>query len=358
MVTDYKQIIELIDAFDPGSYGRTRNYADGNVSRLSPYISRGVISTRFVLERLRRNHTNIEPFEKFIQELVWRDHWQRNWQKLNIDNDILRVQDSVVHRGVPRSILDAKTGVDAIDQQISELMSNGYMHNHMRMYVASIVCNVGKYHWKEPAKWMYYHLLDGDWGSNALSWQWVAGTNSHKKYYANQENINKFFYSDQRGTFLDQSYEELVNVRIPDDLMEAVAFEYKTDLPETTAMNLSLDKPVILYTSYNLDPNWLQEMDANRILFFDTAHFQQYPVSPNVIRFIMELAKNIEGLQVVTGTYEDLQKKIQGLDVHLKEHPFSRNYKGIIHERDWIAPEVNAQTSFFKYWKKVQKSIY
>ena len=55
------------------------------------------------------------------------------------------------------------------------------------MYIASIICNTAKCHWKIPAKWFYYHLKDGDWGSNALSWQWVCGTNSGKKYYANQK---------------------------------------------------------------------------------------------------------------------------------------------------------------------------
>ena len=50
---------------------------------------------------------------------------------------------------------------------------------------------------------MYYHLLDGDWASNALSWQWVAGSNANKKYYANQDNINKYFNSSQKQTFLD-----------------------------------------------------------------------------------------------------------------------------------------------------------
>ena len=83
------------------------------------------------------------------------------------------------------------------------------MHNHLRMYTAAICCNIGQYHWLQPAKWMYYHLLDGDWGSNALSWQWVAGTNSHKKYIANQENINKYCFTKDENTFLDKSYAEL-----------------------------------------------------------------------------------------------------------------------------------------------------
>ena len=187
----------------PREYGKTRNFQWGSVSRLSPYISRGVISTRFVYDNLVERFKDLRPFEKFVQELAWRDYWQRVWQQHDIDEDIRQPQDSISHFEMPKAIIDGQTGIEVVDSAIKELYDTGYMHNHMRMYVASIVCNVGQCYWSEGAKWMYAHLKDADWGSNALSWQWVAGSNSAKKYYANQENINKYFNSQQRGTFLD-----------------------------------------------------------------------------------------------------------------------------------------------------------
>ena len=87
------------------------------------------------------------------------------------------------------------------------------MHNHLRMYVASIVCNVAQSHWINPARWMYYYLLDADWASNSLSWQWVAGSNSNKKYFANQDNINKYCLTTQKGTFLDLDYQKISKIR-------------------------------------------------------------------------------------------------------------------------------------------------
>lgn len=356
MVSGYKEIVELVDNFDPSEYATTRNYADGNVSRLSPYISRGVISTRFVFERLQLKYSNLQPFEKFIQELAWRDHWQRNWQVLDIDKDILDPQKNVLNEGIPKCITESNTGIRAIDDGIEELQLTGYMHNHMRMYLSSVVCNIGKYHWKHPAKWMYYHLLDGDWGSNALSWQWVAGTNSHKRYFANQENINRFFYTDQKGTFLDHSYEELENVKIPNTLKEDLSFTLETFLPPTN-IDLDLDKPIVLYTSYNLDPTWLKDIDANRVLLLDPEHFRTYPVSTKVLEFIIDLSKNIEGIQVFSGSFDQLKKEAKGAPIHFKEHPFARSFEGIVHERDWLAPSVPVQNSFFKYWKKVKKHI-
>ena len=79
---------------------------------------------------------------------------------------------------------------------------------------------------------MYYYLFDGDWASNALSWQWVAGSNSNKKYYANQENINKFFFDNQKNTFLDKSYEDLISMRIPDEVNDKIDLNLKTILPK------------------------------------------------------------------------------------------------------------------------------
>ena len=72
-------------------------------------------------------------------------------------------------------------------------------------------------HWKEPAKWMYYHLLDADWASNNLSWQWVAGTNAHKKYIANQTTLINIVLQI-KNTFLDVSYEELARLETPEIL--------------------------------------------------------------------------------------------------------------------------------------------
>ncbi|MDX1409150.1 MAG: FAD-binding domain-containing protein, partial [Saprospiraceae bacterium] len=193
----YEDIVARIDHIDPVAYGRTRNYLDGAVTRLSPYISRGVISTRQVMNRVLDRGYNPARIEKFLQELAWRDYWQQVWVALGegINYDLRRPQEQVEHWVMPKAVAEAATGIDAVDAGIRELYDTGYMHNHLRMYLAAITCNIGRSHWRTPAQWMYYHLLDGDWASNALSWQWVAGTNSRRKYIANQDNINKFCHT-------------------------------------------------------------------------------------------------------------------------------------------------------------------
>ena len=356
MVTSYDEILYTVREFDPTNYGRTRNFKNGSVSRLSAYISRGVISTRFVYDILKEKYSDLSRYEKFIQELTWRDHWQRIWQQTIVDHEIKRPQEDVKFRGFPKSILEAQLGVTAIDRGVEELYGSGYMHNHMRMYIASVICNFGKYHWREPAQWMYYHLLDGDWASNALSWQWVAGTNSNKKYIANQANINKYFNTSDKNTFLDKPYEILYPKSPAEELSSNIKLTLNTNFLKSK-LTINKELPVVLYTTYNLDPNWLKEIQANRILLLEPQHFKKYPVSKKVMDFILKLGGNIPGLQFFVGSYQELCEQTIGLTHHFKEHPFYNHLQGVKYERDWLSENVEVQKTFFKYWNKVRKEL-
>lgn len=357
--TAYGEILKRIDAIDPVAYSRTRNFKDGAVSHLSPYISRGVISTRFVMERLIEKGYTFSAMEKFLQELAWRDYWQQVWNAVGdqIDEDLQSKQMDVENHHLPSSIDAANTGINVVDQGISDLKKHGYMHNHMRMYVASIACNLGKCHWSIPAKWMYYYLLDGDWASNALSWQWVAGTNANKKYYANQENINKYFYSDQRNTFLDVSYEELFTMDCPEELNEALAPDWHTELPETIPLNIDPSLPTLIYNYYNMDPQWRKAEHVNRVLLLEPRLFKTYPVSKQCIEFVRSLKENIRGLQVYTGSFGELKSKYVLNEIIFKQHPLNKHYKGTEDPRDWISSVKGYYGSFFKFWKQVKKEL-
>lgn len=198
--TSYISILKKLDKIDPVEYGRTRNYVNGAVTYLSPYISRGVISTKQILKSVLKKGFTIDEIKSFAKELCWRDYFQRVGQSKDLDKDIRQAQTSVANSAMPLKIINGKTGIESVDDAICQLYEYGYMHNHCRMYVASLTCNIANSHWHHPAQWMYYHLLDGDWASNVCSWQWVAGSNSNKKYYANQENINRYTFSEQVNT--------------------------------------------------------------------------------------------------------------------------------------------------------------
>lgn len=356
--SNYSKILEKIDAINPIEYARTRNYVDGAVSYLSPYISRGFISTKQVLNSVLNKGFVIKDIVSFAKELCWRDYFQRVAQVKDLSREIKHPQSPVNNFQIPTAIINAQTGIEAIDQAILELKESGYMHNHCRMYVASVVCNIAQSHWMHPAQWMYYHLLDGDWASNACSWQWVAGANSNKKYYANQENINTYCHTQQRESFLNVSYEELPSLSIPDVLKDTEKIEFKTSLPQASTLNVNPDLTSFIYNYYNLDPLWHKYEKGNRILLLEPSHFEQYPVHSKNIDFAIELSKNIEDIQLYVGSFEDLQSEYHLTNIVFKEHPFNAHYRGTMKARDWIVEELTGYyPSFFAYWKQIEKHL-
>lgn len=205
---------------DPINYANTRNFGDGKVTQLSPYVHHGVMSLNEV-----RNHALTqcsEPIQitKFIQELGWRDFWQRvlaahpTWAWNDVENYKTGFFPADYADRLPEDIIHGETGLASIDAFIKELVQTGYLHNHARMYLASYVCHFRRVKWQVGAKWFLRHLLDGDIASNNLSWQWVASTFSPKPYIFNLENVDKYFgksvdTSPQNNEPLNASYAAL-----------------------------------------------------------------------------------------------------------------------------------------------------
>lgn len=360
LATQYAEILQQIESIDPIRYGKTRNYLDGAVTRLSPFISRGVISTQQIAQSVLSKGYKPYQIESFLKELAWRDYFQQVWMARGdqINQDLKQPQPDCGNYQLSKAIVEARTGISAVDKGIADLIGTGYMHNHLRMYVASIACNIARSHWLQPAKWMYYHLLDADWASNALSWQWVAGSFSNKKYFANQENINKYCYSSDRHTFLDVSYDAFENIQIPEVLLELEDFTSKTSLPSTGPMAINRNLPVYVYNFYNLDPEWDKTTEANRVLLLEPGLFEKYPVGSRTIEFVLKLAENIPGLSVVVGEFHEVFKDIDNSSIHFKEHPLNKHYRGTQHSRDWMFHQIKGYyPSFFSYWKQCEKYL-
>ncbi len=179
----------------PAAYARTRNHLEGAVTGLSPYLTHGLVTPREVLagvlarEPLRVDH-------KLVYELGWREFFRHAWS--HAKDGILEslhpgpLPDTAYQATLPADIREACTGVPAIDLAVRPLYATGTLHNHARMWLASYVVHLRRVHWRAGADWMVAHLLDGDLGSNHLSWQWVAGTGSHKPYLFNADNVARF----------------------------------------------------------------------------------------------------------------------------------------------------------------------
>ncbi len=356
--TDYASICRKLNEIDPIRYASTRNFVDGAVTYLSPYISRGVISTRQVLKHVLDNGYTISDIECFVKELCWRDYFQRVAQSKDVNLDMQQDQTPIGNYGISIRIVEARTGINGLDHAIRQLYAKGYMHNHCRMYIASLACNLGRSHWKHPAQWMYYHLLDGDWASNACSWQWVAGANRKKKYYANQENINRYTHTHQANTYLDKSYEEIERMMPPTELTETQTLILDSALPESTPIQIHTELPTFVYNYYNLDPLWHKDEPGNRILLIEPNFFSQYPVSEACMNFMLALSKNIKDIQIYVGSFASLVQGYKTESIYYKEHPLNIGYFGNEEKRDWISEEVSGYyPSFFSYWKQVAKPL-
>ena len=183
-------------------YSKLRNFDFGpsnrsNISCLSPYIAHGVINELEVIDKSLKKFS-FSKNEKFIQEVLWRTYW-KGWLELrpNVWSDYLIELDNVRNQFKNnQNYLDAiegKTDIDCFNQWVVELKENNYLHNHTRMWFASIWIFTLELPWQLGAEFFMQHLYDGDAASNTLGWRWVAGVQTQGKHYlASEWNINKF----------------------------------------------------------------------------------------------------------------------------------------------------------------------
>lgn len=193
-----KDFIHLIP-----SYGARRSFArdgDPDVSRLSPYIRHRIVSEQEVLGEVLRAHS-FQCAEKFIQELVWRTYW-KGWLERNPDVWSACVTYDADAQVQSRSLewsdgyaqaCSGRTRLKFFNEWTNELVQSGYLHNHIRMWFASVWIFTLRLPWQLGSMFMYRHLVDGDPASNTLSWRWVAGLQTKgKRYLATADNISRY----------------------------------------------------------------------------------------------------------------------------------------------------------------------
>ena len=358
--TKYSDIEKFLESVKIDNYSRNRNFLDGDVTHLSAYITHGVLDQVMVLESLKERFSD-SVIKPFLFQMAWREYFHNIWFELGDDifSDIKSVQKDVEHYGLNLSMVNARTGLLAIDEQVRQLLETGYMHNHARMWLASYVCNFGKFYWLENSKWLYYHLLDGDLAANMLSWQWVAGTFSSKKYLFNQNNLNKYSKISQSGTFLDCEYENLFDQAFPEYIKQEQEFDLQTEYPASVDLDsIDLSSNVLLYHPWMLDPLWMSNSSDSRILLIEPRVFDRFPVSPMRMKFICELAKNISGLQVCVMNFSDLRAKYPNVKFTSQIHPLVVDWDADLLPKRKLFPALSGyDSSFFKFWKKAEKLI-
>ena len=189
-----------------GHYRQHRNHDLGpqdrsNVSVLSPYVTHRLLTERELVERAVAEHGGGTP-EKFVQEVFWRTYWH-GWLEMrpHIWSSYTERRDAALERvegngGMMRdyrAAMNGETGIEGFDDWAVEIRDTGYLHNHARMWFASIWVHTLRLDWALGSDFFYRHLIDGDPASNTLSWRWVAGLQTRgKAYAATQSNIARF----------------------------------------------------------------------------------------------------------------------------------------------------------------------
>ena len=181
-------------------YKSKRNYDFGKldknfVSGLSPAISRRIITEFEIIQEIKKQF-NYNDVEKYIDEICWRTYWKgflehypQIWHDYLNDIDDFKYFESDEYQNA----LNAKSEFNFFNTWVNELKSNGYLHNHTRMWFASIWIFELELPWQLGAHFFMQNLLDADPASNTLSWRWVAGLHTKGKFYrATPSNIRKF----------------------------------------------------------------------------------------------------------------------------------------------------------------------
>ena len=205
-------------------YSKLRNFDFGpsnrsNVSCLSPYITHGIINELEVINKSLKKFSFAKN-EKFIQEVLWRVYW-KGWLELRPDvwSDYLieldKIKKEFKNNQSYLDTIEGKTNVDCFNQWVIELKESNYLHNHTRMWFASIWIFTLELPWQLGAEFFMQHLYDGDAASNTLGWRWVAGIQTQGKHYLVSEwNINKFTNNRFKNIKLNENAKPISNDKI------------------------------------------------------------------------------------------------------------------------------------------------
>ena len=300
---------------DAVAYGRNRNFLNGSVTHLSPYLRHGCLTLNETFAAIKSKFGLTA--ENMLMQLAWRDYWRQVWSTRGnaVYSEMEPPKVALGYAPLTEAVRHGKTGLPCMDAFIADLLTSGYVHNHARMWLASYIVHHLKIDWREAADWFEAHLLDGDIASNHLSWQWVASTFSSKPYYFNKENLarytgEKYCAGCAAHCPFDASYEAL-QARLFTQPASADAKRYPLhSVPMKTA---TMHKAVAVYIHDEmLSPNnSVLSQPFPKIFVFDPQLYGDWPL--NRLQFVMDCLSEMMNVEVWVGdTYEVLLQRNVG----------------------------------------------
>ena len=284
-----KKLVNFIDK-NLIEYSKLRNFdfgpdQRGNISCLSPYITHGVLSELEVMKLSLKKHSFVK-IEKFIQEVLWRVYW-KGWLELrpSVWSDYTIKLESIREKykddQTYLQAIEGKTNIECFNDWVSELKTYNYLHNHTRMWFASIWIFTLDLPWQLGAEFFLKHLYDGDAASNTLGWRWVAGIQTQGKHYlASEWNIKKF----TNNRFQNIKLNENVPPKVSEKTYPIIKIDFVNPVIEN---NKTL---VIFENNLSFEIADLKKYKFNKIVLINNPNeFRKIKLSDKVIKFKTDL---------------------------------------------------------------------
>ena len=319
------------------NYSTQRNFDFGpskrkNVSCLSPYISHRLITEYEVVKKVLSKFP-YQKVEKYIQEIFWRVYW-KGWLELrpqvwtDFTEDLKGIEEDKNYQ----IAVSGKTEIQCFNDWVNELKENNYLHNHTRMWFASIWIFTLNLPWQKGAEFFMKHLYDGDAASNTLSWRWVAGLQTKGKHYVAQSwNISKFTNNKYKNVKLNENASPITDRR-----------EYKLSSLEINKEDLESDTLIFFESEQNIETLNLKDYRNIYCVFLNNEK-RKIKFDEKVINFKKKII-------------EDQVNRFSNIKI-IDEINFDK-YTNEIKDLDVIYPSIGENLSFLKSIKKKKNLNY
>ncbi len=331
-----KQLDVFINS-ELANYSFKRNFDLGpkdksNVSCLSPYISHRLI-TEYEVAKIVLAKFPYQKVEKYIQEIFWRVYW-KGWLELRpqVWTDFLNDLKGLKEDDNYKKAINGKTQIECFNDWVKELKENNYLHNHTRMWFASIWIFTLNLPWQKGAEFFMKHLYDGDAASNTLSWRWVAGLQTKgKNYVAQSWNISKFTNNRYKNVKLSENASPIIDRR-----------EYKLSSLEINKEDLESDTLIFFESEQNIETLNLKDYRNIYCVFLNNEK-RKIKFDEKVINFKKKII-------------EDQVNRFSNIKI-IDEINFDK-YTNEIKDLDVIYPSIGENLSFLKSIKKKKNLNY
>ena len=332
--------LKQLDAFinsELANYSFKRNFDLGpkdksNVSCLSPYISHRLITEYEVTKTILAKFP-YQKVEKYIQEIFWRVYW-KGWLELRpqVWTDFLEDLKGLKEDDNYKKAINGETQIECFNDWVKELKENNYLHNHTRMWFASIWIFTLNLPWQKGAEFFMKHLYDGDAASNTLSWRWVAGLQTKGKHYVAQSwNISKFTNNKYKNVKLNENASPITDRR-----------EYKLSSLEINKEDLESDTLIFFESEQNIETLNLKDYRNIYCVFLNNEK-RKIKFDEKVINFKKKII-------------EDQVNRFSNIKI-IDEINFDK-YTNEIKDLDVIYPSIGENLSFLKSIKKKKNLNY